>query len=632
MSLLLPIKDHHSERRLFFSRVILSIVIAIILLGFVIGRLVQLQVFDHEQFAEKSQGNRIRIEAVPPIRGLVFDREGRVIAENLPAYQLELIPEQVDDIDDTLERLAAIMLIEPDDIPRYKELSRRGLRFKPLTLKFRLSDEEIANFAIQRPRFPGVDFQPRLVRHYPHGDVAAHTVGYVGALSSSDLQELDPARYAGTSHTGKTGVEGSFETDLHGDPGYRHVITNARGRQVPASTTELLNSLPLDQTPGPGANVYLSLDLDLQRLATEALRGKRGAIVALDPWSGEILALVSAPSFDPNLFAVGMTTAQYSDLRDNPDRPLFNRAVSGTYPPGSTIKPMLALAALETGATNLTRKSICIGYFTLPDSEHRYRDWKPGGHGAVDIHDAIEQSCDVYFYEISQEIGIDNMHDFLTRFGLGSETHLDISGENPGLVPSRKWKREYFTDRDNQRWYHGETVIASIGQGFMLATPLQLAAAAGAIATRGIRYEPHLVAAIEDPVSGERYLTRPERLDDVEISDDFYWDTIISAMHDVMQGPKGTARAIGVGAPYEMAGKSGTSQVVSIGQDEEYDEEEIDERLRDHALFVSFAPLENPRIAVAVVVENGSSGSRVAAPIARAIMDEYLGFGGDAPN
>lgn len=632
MSLLLPIKDHHFERRLFFSRVILSIVIAIILLGFVIGRLVQLQVFDYEQFAEKSQGNRIRIEAVPPNRGLVFDREGRVIAENLPAYQLELIPEQVDDIDDTLERLAAIMLIEPDDIPRYKELSRRGLRFKPLTLKFRLSDEEIANFAIQRPRFPGVDFQPRLVRHYPHGDIAAHTVGYVGALSSSDLQALDPARYAGTSHTGKTGVEGSFETDLHGDVGYRHVITNARGRQVPASTTELLNSLPLDQTPGPGANVYLSLDLDLQRLATEALRGKRGAIVALDPWSGEILALVSAPSFDPNLFAVGMTTAQYSELRDNPDRPLFNRAVSGTYPPGSTIKPMLALAALETGATNLTRKSICIGYFTLPDSEHRYRDWKPGGHGAVDIHDAIEQSCDVYFYEISQKIGIDNMHDFLTRFGLGSETHLDISGENPGLVPSRKWKRENFTDRDNQRWYHGETVIASIGQGFMLATPLQLAAATGAIATRGIRYEPHLVTAIEDPVSGERYLTRPERLDDVEISDDFYWDTIISAMHDVMQGPKGTARAIGVGAPYEMAGKSGTSQVISIGQDEEYDEEEIDERLRDHALFVSFAPLENPRIAVAVVVENGSSGSRVAAPIARAIMDEYLGFGDDAPN
>ena len=451
-------------------------------------------------------------------------------------------------------------------------------------------------------------------------------------MSSSDLEELEPARYAGTSHTGKTGVENSFETDLHGDTGYRHVITNARGRQVPASTTELLNSLPLDQSPGPGANVYLSLDLDLQRLATEALRGKRGAIVALDPWSGEILALVSAPSFDPNLFAVGMTTAQYSDLRDNPDRPLFNRAVSGTYPPGSTIKPMLALAALETGATNLTHKSVCMGYFTLPNSEHRYRDWKPGGHGAVDIHDAIEQSCDVYFYEISQEIGIDNMHDYLTRFGLGSETHLDIKGENPGLVPSRQWKRENFADRDNQRWYHGETVIASIGQGFMLATPLQLAAAVGAIATRGIRYEPHLVAAIEDPVSGERFLTRPERLDDVEISDDFYWDTVISAMHDVMQGPKGTARAIGVGAPYEMAGKSGTSQVISIGQDEEYDEEELDERLRDHALFVSFAPLENPRIAVAVVVENGSSGSRVAAPIARAIMDEYLGFGGNAAN
>jgi penicillin-binding protein 2 len=632
LSLLSTIKDHHSERRLFVARVGFSVFIAIILLGVVMARLVQLQVFDHELFAEKSQGNRIRIEAVPPIRGLVFDRKGRVIAENLPAYQLELIPEQVDDIDDTLGRLAAINLIDPSDIPRIKELSRSGQRFKPVTLKFRLTDEEIANFAIQRPRFPGVDFQPRLVRHYPQGELVAHAVGYVGALNSADLQRLDTARYAGTSHTGKTGVENSFETNLHGDAGYRHVITNARGRQVPARTSELLDSLPVDKTPGPGSNVYLSLDLDLQRIATEALAGRRGAVVALDPWSGEILALVSAPTFDSNLFAVGMSTAQYAELRDNPDRPLFNRAVRGGYPPGSTIKPMLALAALETGATNLTRKSFCIGYFTLPNSDHRYRDWKPGGHGPVDIHDAIEQSCDVYFYEISQEIGIDSMHDYLTRFGLGSETGLDIGGEISGIVPSKAWKRANFSDRDNQRWYNGETVIASIGQGFMLATPLQLAAVAGAIATRGIRFKPHLVIETEDPVSGERYRTLPELLDDVEISNDFYWDTIINAMHDVMQGPNGTARAVGSGAPYEMAGKSGTSQVVSIAQDAEYDEEELDERLRDHALFIAFAPLDKPRIAVAVIVENGSSGSRVAAPIARAIMDEYLGFGADAAN
>jgi len=630
-TLLSPIKDVHSERRLFLTRVILAAIVSVILLGIVIARLVQLQVVDHELFAEKSQGNRVRIEPVPPIRGLVFDRKGRVIAENLPAYQLELIPEQVSDIDDTLNRLAAINLIEFEDIPRYKELSRSGPRFKPVTLKLRLSDEEIANFAIQRPRFPGVDFQPRLVRHYPNGHEVAHAVGYVGALSTSDLQRLDSASYAGTSHTGKTGVESSFESDLHGDAGYRHLITNARGRQVPSDASELLDSLPVDQSPEPGANVYLSIDLDLQIIAKKALEGRRGALVAMDPTNGEILALVSAPSFDPNLFAVGMTTSQFRELQDNPDRPLFNRALRGAYPPGSTIKPMLALAALETGATNLTRKNLCRGYFQLPGDDHRYRDWKPEGHGPVDLHDAIEQSCDVYFYEISREIGIDAMHDYLDRFGLGTPTDIDIGGEHSGLVPSKEWKRNNFRNRDDQRWYHGETVIASIGQGYMLATPLQLASAASALAMRGERYRPRMVAAVEDALTGERRLTRPERVADVEISNSFYWDNIIGAMHDVMQGPRGTARAVGFGAPYQMAGKSGTAQVVSIAQDEEYDEEELEERLRDHALFIAFAPLDEPQIAVALIVENGSSGSSVAAPIAKAIMDAYLGYGGDAP-
>jgi penicillin-binding protein 2 len=630
MDLLSPIKDHHSERRLFVRRALLSAAVATLLLGVVIARLVQLQVIDHELFAEKAQGNRVRIEPVAPIRGLIFDRKGRVIAENLPAYQLELIPEQVDDIDDTLNRLAALGLIESEDIPRFEELSRTGPRFRPVTLKFRLTDEEIANFAIQRPRFPGVDFQPRLVRHYPDGMAVAHAVGYVGALNTEDVKRLDAARYAGTSHTGKTGVESSFESDLHGDAGYRHLITNARGRQVPGNSSELLDSLPMDEKPGPGSNVYLSIDLDLQLLGTRLLEGRLGAIVALDPNTGEILALVSAPSFDPNLFAVGMSTTQYSELQDNPDRPLFNRALRGAYPPGSTIKPMLALAALETGATNLTRKTFCIGHFMLPNTTHRYRDWKPEGHGAVDLHDAIAQSCDVYFYEVSQEIGIDNMHDYLDRFGLGRKSGVDVGGEHSGLVPSREWKRTSFRNRDDQRWYQGETVIASIGQGYMLATPLQLAAAAGALATRGTRYRPHMVAAIEDPLSGDRTLINPERLADVEISNSFYWDNVINAIHDVMQGPRGTARAVGTGAPYEMAGKSGTAQVVSIAQDEEYDAEELEERLRDHALFISFAPLDEPRIAVAVIVENGQSGSGVAAPVAKAIMDEYLGYGDNA--
>lgn len=626
MDLLSPIKDHHSERRLFIGRVILTSVFAILLLSVVIVRLVQLQVINYEHFAERSQGNRIRIEAVPPIRGLVFDRMGRVLAENLPAYQLELIPEQVEDIDDTLQRLARLELIEADDIPRLRELSRSGPRFKPVTLNLRLDDEQIAHFAIQRPRFPGVDFRPRLVRHYPHGESIAHAVGYVGAVSTSDLQKLDPSRYAGTSQTGKTGIENMYESRLHGDAGFRHIVTNARGRQVPAESRDRQELLPADAKPTPGANLFLSIDLDLQMLATEQLAGRRGAIVALDPWSGEILALVSAPPFDPNLFAVGMSTSQFSELQDDLDRPLFNRAVRGTYPPGSTIKPMLAIAALETGATNLERKTVCPGYFILPNTTHRYRDWKPQGHGEVGLHDALEQSCDVYFYEISNAIGIDRIHDYLGRFGLGSKTGIDVTGERPGLVPSTEWKRNAFRNPSDQRWYQGETVIASIGQGYMLATPLQLATATAALATRGVRYQPRIVAAWEDPLSGERTLTSPVRLDNVELDNESYWNDIIGAMNSVMQGARGTARAVGRGAPYRMAGKSGTSQVFSVGQDEEYDEEEIDERLRDHALFIAFAPVDNPQIAVAVIVENGRSGSGVAAPIAKAIMDQYLGF------
>ena len=630
MTLLDSIKDPYFEKRLFVSRIILAVVISVLMLGIVVARLVQLQVRDYELFAEKSQGNRVRIEAVPPTRGLIFDRRGQVLAENLPAYQLELIPEQVPSLKDTLARLAEIGLIQHEDIPRFNGLSQTGPRFKPVTLRFRLTDDEIATFATQRPRFPGVDFQPRLVRHYPDGELTAHAIGYVGALNTADLQRLDAAAYAGTAHTGKTAVENYNEGILHGKVGYRQVVTNARGRQLPAEAGDIGGSLLEGDSPTPGHNLYLSLDLELQRVATEALAGKRGAIVAIDPNNGEILALVSAPSFDPNAFATGMSRSQFNELQNNEDRPLFNRAVRGSYPPGSTIKPMLALAALDTGATNLTRRTVCIGYYSLPGSTHRYRDWKPEGHGEVDMHDAISQSCDVYFYEISRDIGIDRMHFYLDQFGLGKETGLDMVGEADGLVPSRAWKRQAFSERADQVWFPGETVIASIGQGYMLASPLQLANATAALASRGKRFKPHLVAAIEDPISGNRTLIAPERLPDVKIENDYFWDSILAGMHDVMQSETGTARAVGLGAPYQMAGKSGTAQVFSLSQDEEYVEEEIAERLRDHALFIAFAPFEDPRIAVAVVVENGSSGSRVAGPIARAIMDQYLGFDSDA--
>lgn len=630
MRLLAPIKDHHSERRLFIGRVAMTATIGIIMLGFVVARLVQLQVIEHELFAEQSQGNRYRIEVVPPTRGLIFDRKGRIMAENLPAYQLELIPEQVEDLDDTLQRLAAMHLIAAEDIPNFRELATSGPRFKPVALNLRLTEKEIANFAIQRPRFPGVDFQPRLVRHYPHGEATAHAVGYVGALSKADLQRLGGTDYAGTAHTGKTGVESRYEQALHGDVGYHNVVTNALGRQVSIDSRDLVEALPEDVAPAPGDDVYLSLDLDLQLIATKALEGQRGALVAVDPWSGEILALVSAPSFDPNLFAVGMSTSQYASLQNDLTRPLFNRAIRGAYPPGSTIKPMLAIAALETGATDIERKIMCRGYFMLPETTHRYRDWKPQGHGEMDILEAITQSCDVYFYEVSVDLGIDNMHDYLDLFGLGHASGIDINGEHTGLVPSREWKERSFSERTDQRWYNGETVIASIGQGYMLATPLQLASAIAAVATRGTRYQPRIVAASQNTLTGERTLYPPIRLDDVKLKDEANWDLAIDGMHAVLQGVRGTARAVGTGAPYQMAGKSGTAQVFSIAQEEEYDEEEIDVLLRDHALFVAFAPLENPRIAVALIVENGSSGSGVAAPIARRIMDEYLGYGSHA--
>jgi penicillin-binding protein 2 len=625
MSLFAPIKDHHSEQQMFIARVILSAVIGVILLGIVVVRLVQLQVLDYELFAEQSQGNRIRIEAVPPTRGLIFDRRGRVLAENLPAYQLELIPEQVPDIQDTLARLARIGLIGEEDIPRFNGLSQSGPRFKPITLRFRLSDDEIANFAVQRPRFPGVDLQPRLVRHYPDGELVAHAVGYVGALSTADLGRLDAAAYSGTSHTGKTGVENFNEKLLHGEVGFRQVVTNALGRQVPAETRDYSDSAPESKSPVPGANLYLSLDLDLQRTAAAQLEGKRGAIVAIDPNNGEILALYSSPAFDPNAFATGMSLGEFNALQQDSDRPLFNRAVRGSYPPGSTIKPMLALAALEVGATNLTRRSVCIGWYSLPGSTHRYRDWRPQGHGSVDLHDAIQQSCDVYFYEISRDIGIDNMHYYLDQFGLGRKAGLDIVGESNGLVPSREWKRQAFKERADQVWFPGETIIASIGQGYLLATPVQLANATAALASRGKRFKPHLVAAFENPLTGKRTILAPERLPDVQITSEFNWDNVLAAMHDVMQSERGTARAVGLGAPYDMAGKSGTAQVFTIAQEEKYDESEIDERLRDHALFIAFAPFEAPEIAVAVIVENGSSGSGVAAPMARAIMDRHLG-------
>ena len=616
------IKDHRKEKELFLNRTIISIFIGLLLISAVLIRLYQLQVVENEFFVEKAHGNRINIRATLPPRGIIYDRNGRILAENKTAFQLELIPEQVKDIDDSLMRLSSLGLIDNESINSIKTEIKKSQQFKPVTIRTSLTDSDIAEFAVNMPNFSGINLQPRLIRSYPYSEAASHVVGYLGAVSKNDLIRLNRSSYDPNEKIGKTGSELFNEDHLHGVPGFNQFIANARGREIPIKTDSIFLEKKL---PEPGSNIYLTVDLELQRLATELLGGRKGAVVAIDPNNGEILSLVSSPSFNPNIFSNTLTTDQFNELQSNEDQPLFNRAVLGTYSPGSTIKPILGLAALEIGATNLTRRHVCKGYYSLPGNSHRYRDWLHTGHGSINLHAAISQSCDVYFYEISNEIGIDRMHQYLDAFGLGQKTNIELTGERIGLIPSTKWKQNMFRREEDKIWYPGETVIASIGQGYMLATPLQLANATAALATRGKRFQAKLILATENPINKEKKYKNSTQLNDIEISNQKYWEEVVSAMHNVMQG-NGTAQNAGLDAPYRMAGKSGTVQVISVGQEEEYDETLLEERFLDHALFVAFAPLENPKIAVSVIIENGQSGSRVAAPIARAIMDKYLGY------
>jgi len=600
---------------MFLIRASVAAIIMVLLTMLVLGRLVDLQVVRYEHFSDLSRGNRVRIEALPPIRGLIYDRSGNLLAENLPSYQLEMVPEGVPDVNGTLDRLVELGLVNVDDLDRIKADVRRQPRFRPTALRYRLTDEELARFAVIRQHFPGVDIQARLIRNYPYAAAAVHALGYVGSVSQADLEHLDAADYAGTTHTGKIGVERSEEETLHGSVGYRQVLVNAEGRIL----QELERTRPL-----PGQDITLTLDLELQLAAESAMSGHRGALVAIDPANGHVLALVSVPGYDPNLFSAGISAADYRALRDDRDTPLFNRALRGVYPPGSTIKPIVGLAGLDLGAINPWQRVYCIGHYTLPGSTHRYRDWKKGGHGPVALEDAIAQSCDVYFYELAVKLGIDNMQQFMGRFGLGALTGIDIPSEKAGTLPSREWKRGRFSRREDQVWYPGETVITGIGQGYLETTPLQLAHMTATIAAHGARFRPMLVASRTDPATGETRIVEPQPLPPVIVSDPSYWDRIVDDMTAVVHGERGTARRIGLDAPYRIAGKTGTAQVFTIAQDEEYDAEETEERLRHHALFIAFAPAEAPRIAVAVVVENGGSGSATAAPIARIVLDNYL--------
>lgn len=620
MSLRGIIKDFWREQRLFEQRAIAAVVIIATLSLLLVGRLVWLQVVRYDYYTDLSQGNRVRIEPLPAPRGIIYDRQGLILAENQPAYQLELVPEQVPDLDATLQGLVRIGLLDADDVDDAKRTVRSRRPFDSVPIRLHLSESDMAAFGVNRFEFPGVDIRTRLARSYPQGETAVHALGYVGTVSAADLARIDREAYAGTSTIGKVGIEAAYEDPLRGRNGSREIMVNARGRSV-----EKLGTLQaaLQTRPGePGTDLFLTLDLEVQRVAEQVVRDQRAAIVALDPNNGDVIALVSRPGFDPNLFARGLTRTEYAALNDNPDRPLFNRALRGTYPPGSTIKPVVALAGLTHGIIEPDKPFFCIGYFSLPGSSHRFRDWRPKGHGAVDLRSAISQSCDPYFYSLSNQLGVRRLNAFLGQFGLGKPTGIDIGGEKSGILPSPEWKKTAFKQRSAQVWFPGETVIFGIGQGYMTSTPLQLAHMTAILATRGKNFEPRLVRAMRDPRTQRMTELTPAPLPPLQAASAEHWDLIIDGMRAVMEG--GTATRSAAGAPYSIAGKTGTAQVFSVAQNARYNESAIAERLRDHAWFVAFAPIEAPRIAIAVLVENGRSGSGTAAPIARTVMDAYL--------
>ncbi|MFL2546137.1 MAG: penicillin-binding protein 2 [Candidatus Rariloculaceae bacterium] len=623
------LKDHGKEQRLFLSRVIAAAVVILVLTGVLITRLYQLQIVEYEQFVDLSQGNRIRIEPLAPTRGLIFDRNGIVLAENLPIWELIVTPEEIDDMDATFDDLEALGLIAADDRANLSDLVRSHRGFERVRLR-NLSEEEASRFAVRRHQFVGVDISEGLVRHYPYGRAAAHALGYVASISMEDLERIERSEYAATTNIGKTGVERSYEDTLHGAVGYRQQVVNAQGRVLldPAANRGLEgtsgSATGLEtKWPVPGDNLILALDIRLQLAAEEAMQGMRGAAVAIDPSNGDVLALVSAPSFDLNRFSSGLSRADYSALSNDPDIPLFNRALAGSYPPGSVVKPFLGLAALDYGVLDADHRAMCPGYFQLPGHSHRYRDWKQQGHGLIDMHQALVQSCDVYYYQLAVKLGIDAIDEFLRTFGFGAPTGLDIMGERRGVVPSRDWKRSQFSRREDQVWFPGETVITGIGQGFTLVTPLQLAHSTATLAGRGMTYKPRLVTAQEDGVSGEISLREPEALLPLSIEPD-HWQRIHDGMLGVTEDTSGTARTSMRGTEYLVAGKTGTAQVYTVAQDEKYDAETLDERLLDHGLFVAFAPAEAPTISIAVVVENRGGGSVTAAPIARQMLDIYF--------
>jgi penicillin-binding protein 2 len=605
------VKNLSRERRLFGLRALLALALVLGGLTALAVRLAYLQVVHHDHFATLSESNRIKLRPLPPTRGLIFDRNGVLLTDNLPSYRLEITPENVTDMEATLAEIKARVGLSDSDIARFHKLRKRGPVYESVPLRLNLSDEEVARVAVDLHRFPGVTIQADLTRYYPLGAHAVHVLGYVGRIDEDDLQTIDAPQYRGSTHIGKNGVEQSYEDTLHGRVGVQQVETNAQGRALRV----------LEQTPpAPGKNIYLTIDSRLQSIAEQALAEHNGAVVAIDTRNGEILALASMPIHDPNPFVNGIDAASYKALITSRDRPLFNRALRGVYPPGSTIKPLMGLAGLEYGSTTRGKPVYCRGFYRLPGQSHRFRDWRRGGHGTVSLDRAITESCDVYFYDLALNIGIERIREYLAQFDLGRLTGVDLPGEKPGLVPSPEWK----LTAHRKPWYPGETLIAGIGQGYMLTTPLQLAHSTATLANRGQGFKPRILHATQEQESHELHIEPPRPLPPVPVKDLKNWEAVVTAMTHVVHSGRGTARKIGSGIAYTIAGKTGTAQVFSLGQTERYNARRLAKHLHDHALFVAFAPADDPRIALAVIAEHGGGGSATAAPIARQVLDAYM--------
>ncbi|MBM0140227.1 Penicillin-binding protein [Pseudomonas cannabina] len=602
----IPLKDHEKETRLVNQRLIACAVLVGLLAICLVARMYFLQVTEFEYHSTISENNRVHVLPIPPERGLIFDRNGEVLADNRPSFNLTLTRERAGDWHKVIDELMTLLQLPDEDRILFdKELKQVRHPFEPATLLYELTEEQIALLAVNQYLLPGVDVAAQFVRHYPLGAHFAHSIGYVGRINEKEAAQLDND-YRGTQSIGKTGIERFYESELHGRVGYEEVETNAQGRVLRV----LKHTDPI-----PGKNITLSLDAHLQEAAEKALGDRRGSVVALDPETGEVLAMVSKPSFDPNLFVTGISFKQYAALRDSIDRPLFNRVLRGLYAPGSTVKPEVAIAGLDSGVVNASTKVFDPGYFQLPDFDHKYRNWNHSGDGWVDMDTAIMRSNDTYFYTLAHKLGIDRLHDYMTMFGIGQKVSLDMFEESAGLMPSREWKRA--TRR--QAWFPGETVILGIGQGYMQVTPLQLAQATSLIASKGVWHRPHLAMEVGHEVPVDEH-----PMPNIVLRDPNEWNQVNTGMQMVMHDPRGIARDAAKGAQYRIAGKSGTAQVVAIKQGERYNRLKTLERNRDNALFVGFAPADHPKIVVSVTIENGEAGGRVAGPVVREILDAWL--------